>query len=139
METERQNDDQQQIVSTLVDIDTSTNELTIALPRQLSYKPQTKLLPFILIIVVRILFIKFLLAQSCAKVVTLNAHQSECTTESNGATECVLNDVTRISLVPQGQEACLLIKDQNNELAREICLLIIVRIGSKAPPRTLFK
>ena len=53
--------------------------------------------------------------QGCSEVITLTAQRSKCVVTSHGALECVLSEVTRLGLVPQGQDTCLLVKDPNGE------------------------
>uniref|UniRef100_A0A914V113 Integrase catalytic domain-containing protein n=1 Tax=Plectus sambesii TaxID=2011161 RepID=A0A914V113_9BILA len=54
-------------------------------------------------------------AEACAEVTTLTAQQSMCTKQENGIMECILTEATRLALVPQGQDSCLLIKDPNGQ------------------------
>ena len=50
-------------------------------------------------------------AATCSEFSVLQAEQSSCNVLENGRMSCVLNHATRLSLVPQGQEACLLMSD----------------------------
>ncbi|MCP3663039.1 MAG: DDE-type integrase/transposase/recombinase [Gammaproteobacteria bacterium] len=52
---------------------------------------------------------------SCAEVTSLTASRSVCTVSQSGAMECLLSESTRLSLVPQGQDSCLLVRDPNGE------------------------
>ena len=53
--------------------------------------------------------------QSCSEVTTLQADRQECTYGEHGRLTCTLNQISRLSLVPQGQETCLLISDPNGD------------------------
>ncbi len=54
-------------------------------------------------------------SNGCAEVTTMTAQQSVCTVQKTGVTECVFTEVSRIALAPQGQDACLLLKDPHGE------------------------
>lgn len=73
------------------------------------YRPSSKTHSLVILIVI------LQLCSSCSDVTTLTAQKSVCSASANGTTECVITEITRLSLMPQGQDTCLLIKDQNNE------------------------
>ncbi|KAI1715519.1 phlebovirus glycoprotein g2 domain-containing protein [Ditylenchus destructor] len=66
---------------------------------------------------VAILAILYLMAgytEGCAEIISLKAREEKCVKNQNG-TICSLNEVTELTLLPTGQEACLLISDVKGE------------------------
>ncbi len=73
-------------------------------------------LPYLTTISTIIFIIVPLQVSGCSEMTILTAQQSVCSVQKNGLMECVLLETTRISLAPQGQKACLLLKDYTGEL-----------------------
>lgn len=67
------------------------------------------------IITILLIFNTSDLADACSEITTMTAQQSMCTVLNGGAMECVLTESTRLALVPQGQDSCLMIRDPNGQ------------------------
>ncbi len=76
-------------------------------------KQSTIKLPFMTYLT--ILCLSIVMAQSCSEFTSLTATQSSCLVEKDGQLICSIKQATRMSLAPQGQDACLLLKGPNEE------------------------
>ena len=72
----------------------------------------------------------FPLTRACAEVSSLVAKRSSCEMGRDKEVHCVLTETTRLALVPQGQDTCLLIKDPNGEPIGTL-LLEVTKLGLK--------
>ena len=82
-----------------------------------SYNPSARInLTTTVSIVCAIIFLSQLqIGQGCSEFTSLTAQRSVCTVDKQGGMECLLTETTRLALVPQGQDSCLLVKDPNGE------------------------
>uniref|UniRef100_A0A914YJP0 Phlebovirus glycoprotein G2 fusion domain-containing protein n=1 Tax=Panagrolaimus superbus TaxID=310955 RepID=A0A914YJP0_9BILA len=53
--------------------------------------------------------------ESCSEVAVLTAKESKCMQYSNGTMICEFEEVTRLTIRPNGQSYCLLLKDHLNK------------------------
>ncbi len=73
-------------------------------------------------IILIILLLNVMSVKTCSEITTLNTNQEDCHLKDDGTQECVINDVTRLALSPQGQQVCLLIKDKDGNPSGSISL-----------------
>lgn len=64
------------------------------------------------------------MVEASAEVTTLMTHYSVSSVHASGNMECVLTETTRLALVPQGQESCLLITDSNGQPKRTLSIKV---------------
>lgn len=62
------------------------------------------------------------LTSSCSDVTTLNADSLTCTSQRDGTTNCITKKAMRITLLPQGQTACVLLKNNESKTQTEFAL-----------------
>uniref|UniRef100_A0A914P838 Branched-chain-amino-acid transaminase n=1 Tax=Panagrolaimus davidi TaxID=227884 RepID=A0A914P838_9BILA len=73
---------------------------------------------------------------TCSEVASISAIQESCLLESNGIT-CTFNQHTLITLSPQGQTSCLILKNNNNENIGMVTLTVS-KVASYCKPSTLY-
>uniref|UniRef100_A0A914X636 CCHC-type domain-containing protein n=1 Tax=Plectus sambesii TaxID=2011161 RepID=A0A914X636_9BILA len=106
--TENQEEEQEQEMKLLIK---KTNR-----PRNnKTFTPSTRIAILSIVTTITLIANQVKMTEACAEVTTLTAQQSMCTMQENGMMECILTEATRLALVPQGQDSCLLIKDPNGQ------------------------
>ncbi len=82
--------------------------------RRITYRAQRVTRLTVVILPIIVFWSLLSTVYGCSEITTLTAKTDSCIPK-NGVLNCKITDITRLSLVPSGQEACMLIKTPLNE------------------------
>jgi hypothetical protein len=74
---------------------------------------------------------------ACSAVTTLTAEETACRATADGTLKCTVNQVTQLSMVPSGQEACLILKNARDEAMGSLSIEI-GQVVLKCQPKNEF-
>jgi len=92
----------------------NSDSTELLLSNNATYKPSTSKYDHALCVVAVSLCL--VLVDGCTEVVSFSAPSSQCHLWKNQSQTCTITETTRLVLMPQGQKACLLIKNKENDL-----------------------